>query len=204
MHLAERPRERDRDAQEMRYVQWSAKQSIDRHAAGILKHQRRAVVVVRQRDGSRRPVSVKFALERIFVFKPLDATERGFFRGNKQDRRQAAAGAPVERDVSLPQRREYIAQELVHEGLLAGGLFCTLIRLRLLSPVNPKADAKVRLITIGVILWLADDENRAGLLLIKPRCFVEDECADEVIDKSTDFRRWHLCMDRPCVASRMW
>ena len=122
MHLAERPRERDRDAQEMRYVQWSAKQSIERRTAGILKHQRHAAVVVRQRDGSRRPVGVKFGLERIFVFKPLDATERRFFRGNKQDRRQAVAGAPVESDVSLPQRREYVAQELVHEGLLPGGL----------------------------------------------------------------------------------
>ncbi len=122
MHLAERPRERDRDAQEMRYVQWPAKQSIERRTAGILKHQRHAVVVVRQRDWPRRPVSVKFVLERIFVFKPLDATERGFFRGNKQDRRQAVAGAAVESDVPFPQRREYVAQELVHEGLLPGGL----------------------------------------------------------------------------------
>ena len=122
MHPAERARERDRDAQEMRYLQWSAKQPIERRTAGILKHQRHAAVVVRQRDWSRRPVSVKFGFERIFVFKPLDATERGFFRGNKQDRRQAVAGAPVESDVSLPQRREYVARELLHEGLLPGGL----------------------------------------------------------------------------------
>jgi hypothetical protein len=59
---------------------------FDRRTARILKHQRHAVVVVRQRDWSRRPVSVKFGLERIFVLKPLDATERGFFNGNKQDR----------------------------------------------------------------------------------------------------------------------
>ncbi len=117
MHSAERPRERDRDAQERRYVQGSAEQSIERRAARILKHQRPAVIVVRQRDRSRRPVSVKFGSERIFVFKPLNATERSFFRGNKQDRRQAVAGAPVEREVSLPQRREHVAQELVHEGL---------------------------------------------------------------------------------------
>jgi hypothetical protein len=103
MHSAQRPGERDRDAQEMRYVQRSAKQSIERHTAGILKHQRQAVVVARQRDRSRRPVSVKFDFERIFVFKPLDGIERGFFRrGNKEDRRQAVAGAPVESDVSLP------------------------------------------------------------------------------------------------------
>src|ERR1700675_1101270 len=102
VHSAERTRERNRDAQEMRYVQRSAKQSIERRTAGILEHQRHAAVVVRQRDWSRRPVSVKFALERIFVFKPLDATERRFLRGNKQDRRQAVARAPVESDVSLP------------------------------------------------------------------------------------------------------
>src|SRR5260370_29619849 len=38
-------------------------------------------------------------------------------------------------------------------------------------------------ITIGAILWLDDDESRAGLLLIKPRCFVEEECGDEVIER---------------------
>jgi len=79
----------------MRYVQWPAKQSIERLAAGILKHQRHAAVIVRKRDGSRRPVGVKFGLERIFVFKSLDATGRGSFCGNKQDRRQAVARAPV-------------------------------------------------------------------------------------------------------------
>jgi hypothetical protein len=35
------------DAQEMRYVQWPAKQSIERLTAGILKHRSRAAVVVR-------------------------------------------------------------------------------------------------------------------------------------------------------------
>src|SRR3981081_3327087 len=138
MHSAERSRERDRDAQEMRYVQWPVQQSIDRRTAGILKHQRQALVVMRQNDGSRRPFSVKFGLERIFVFKPLDGTGRTFIRGNKQDRRQAVAGAAVEDDVSLPQRREYVAQELVHEGLRQEDCFSMSIWLRLLSPVNPK------------------------------------------------------------------
>jgi hypothetical protein len=109
MHMAERPGERDRDAQEMRYLQRPAKQPIERRTAGILKHQRHAVVVMCQRDRSRRPVRIKFALERVFVFEPLDATGRGFFCGNKQDRRQAGAGPAVERDVSLPERREYVA-----------------------------------------------------------------------------------------------
>ena len=39
---------------------------------------------MRQRDWSRHPVSVKLGFERIFVFKPLDATERGFFRRNEK------------------------------------------------------------------------------------------------------------------------
>src|SRR3984893_3933791 len=123
VHSAGRTRERNRDAQEMRYVQWPAKQSIERRTAGILKHQRHAVVVMCQRDRSRRPVGVKFSLERIFVFKPLDTTARGFLCGTKQDRRQAVARATVERDVALPKRQKYVTRELVHEGLLAGGLF---------------------------------------------------------------------------------
>jgi len=36
--------------------------------------------------------------------------------------------------------------------------------------------------------WLHNDESRAGLVLIKPRNFVEEESADEVNDKSTNFR----------------
>src|SRR5882724_1826323 len=122
MYSAERARERDRDAQEMRYVQLPAKQSIERRTAGILKHQRHTAVFVRKRDGSRRPVGVKFGFERIFVFKPLDTTGRPFFCGNQQDRRQPDAGAAEERDVALTQRREYVARELVQEGLLVGGL----------------------------------------------------------------------------------
>jgi hypothetical protein len=53
----------------------------------------------------------------------------------------------------------------------------------LLLPVNPKQALKN---AIGAILWL--DENLAGLLLIEPRCLGKEECTDEVIEKSTDFR----------------
>jgi pimeloyl-ACP methyl ester carboxylesterase len=50
----------------------------------------------------------------------------------------------VDGNVSLAQRREYVARELLrHENLLPGGLLA-LIRLRLLSPVNPKTDIKKR------------------------------------------------------------
>jgi len=31
------------------------------------------------------------------------------------------------------------------------------------------------------------DENLAGLFLIEPRCLGEEECTDEVIEKSTHF-----------------
>ena len=97
-------------------------QPIDRRTPGILEHQRHAAIVARQRDWSRRPVSIKFGFQRMFMFKPLNATERAFFRGSKQDRRQAVARASVESDVSLSQRREYVARKLLHEGLLPGGL----------------------------------------------------------------------------------
>jgi hypothetical protein len=61
--------------------------------------------------------------------------------------------------------------------------FKALIRLCLVLPVNPKQAPKN---AIGAILWL--DENLAGLLLIEPRCLGKEECTDEVIEKSTDFR----------------
>src|ERR1700761_5128262 len=105
MHVAERARKRDRDAKEIRYVQWSAKKSIGRRTA----------VMVCQCDRSRRPVSVKFFLERILVFQPLG---RVFFCSHEQNRRQAVAGAPVKSDVSIPQRRECVARKRVHRGLL--------------------------------------------------------------------------------------
>jgi hypothetical protein len=56
-----------------------------------------------------------------------------------------------------------------------------LIRLRLLLPVNPKTGAQ-KCDRCHI------DENLAGLLLIEPRCLGREECTDEVIEKSTDFR----------------
>jgi hypothetical protein len=66
---------------------------IERRTAGILKHQRHTAAIVRKRDWPRCPLGIKFGLERIFVLKSLDATGRGFFCSNKQDRRQAVARA---------------------------------------------------------------------------------------------------------------
>jgi hypothetical protein len=57
----------------------------------------------------------------MFVLKPFGAIERGFFRGNEQDRRQAVAGAPVESDVSFPQRQECELESSFTRRLLPGG-----------------------------------------------------------------------------------
>ena len=45
MHPSEDSRQRNSDAQEFRYLQWLAEQSIERLSAWILQHQRHAVVV---------------------------------------------------------------------------------------------------------------------------------------------------------------
>lgn len=66
--------------------------------------------------------------------------------------------------------------------------FKALISLGLLLPVNPKTDTQKN--AIGAILWL--DENLARLLLMEPRCLGKEECTDEVIEKSTDFRCWQM------------
>jgi hypothetical protein len=59
----------------------------------------------------------------------------------------------------------------------------------LLSPVNPETKAKrCDRITFDAILWLDDDHDRASLLLTKPSSLAEQECAGEMIDRSTDFR----------------
>jgi len=43
------------------------------------------------------------------------------------------------------------------------------------------------------ILWQSDEETRTSLLLIKPRCFVEKVCADEVIDTSFRMGTFRKC-----------
>ena len=95
VRLAQGGGDAETEAQEASQLQGRAEQAVERLSAGILKHQRHTAAIMRKRDGSRRPVGVKFGLERIFVFESLDATGRGFFCGNKQDRRQAVARAPV-------------------------------------------------------------------------------------------------------------
>jgi hypothetical protein len=49
----------------------------------------------------------------------------------------------------------------------------------------------MRSITIGALLWLDNDENRAGFLLIETHGFSEKKCVADAIDKSTHFRLWH-------------
>jgi hypothetical protein len=58
----------------------------------------------------------------------------------------------------------------------------------LVSSVNPETDAKNAMGPRPVAQRLDDDENLAGLLLIEPRCLGKEECTDEVIDQSFDFR----------------
>jgi hypothetical protein len=53
-----------------------------------------------------------------------------------------AAGAPVESDVSLPQRRKDVAQEFLHEDLSLPGGLVPLIGL--IWPVNPKQMLRMR------------------------------------------------------------
>jgi hypothetical protein len=49
----------------------------------------------------------------------------------------------------------------------------------------------MRSITIGDLIWLDNDENRAGFLLIERHGFGEKKCVADGIDKSTHFRLWH-------------
>jgi hypothetical protein len=65
-----------------------------------------------------------------------------------------------------------------------------LIRVHLLSPVNPKTEAeKSDRIRIGATLRLDDHENRAGLLP-KPRYLVEEE------RRRHDFRSWQIALQK--------
>ena len=134
MHSAERPRERDRDAQEMRYVQWLAKQSIKRRTAGIFKHQRHAVVVVRQRDWSCRPVSVKLGLERIFVFEVARRNRVKFLPWQQAGSAPSRCRSPDrERCLPLSAVRIRSPRDRSREPpARRTASLCTLIRLRLL------------------------------------------------------------------------
>jgi hypothetical protein len=99
----------------MRYVQWSAKQLIDRCTARIRKHQRHAVVVARQRDGSRRPRIVQIVLQFVFVSEAIEAVQRRVLRSGKHNQERVAvvigaiAPSPAEDAVAvLPHHPEAI------------------------------------------------------------------------------------------------
>jgi len=66
VRLAQGGGDAETEAQEASQLQGRAEQAVERLSAGILKHQRHTAVIVRKRYGSRRPVGVKFGLERIF------------------------------------------------------------------------------------------------------------------------------------------
>jgi hypothetical protein len=85
MDLAESSRDRNCDAQEARSIQWLAKLSIERRTAGILKRQRHAVIVVRQRDWSCRPRIVQIVPQSVFVNETIEAVRGWLFRSGKHD-----------------------------------------------------------------------------------------------------------------------
>ena len=118
MQTAERARERDRNSEEFRYFQRSPKQPIEGLAAGVLEHQRHAVIVAGECHRPRRPGNIKFGLQLIFVFEPLERPGRDVFRRDNQDWRHAVARAPVAGEVTLPQRGQHIARKLHRAGLL--------------------------------------------------------------------------------------
>jgi len=74
MQPAECRRDCDRKAQKLCDVQRAANQSVERLTAGILEHERHAIIVFRQRDWSCRPASVELVFERTFMFEPFDGT----------------------------------------------------------------------------------------------------------------------------------
>src|SRR6202030_2473246 len=106
MRLAQRPGERDRDAQKPCYSQWPAKQSIEDRAPRVLEYQRQAVAVAGKFDWARRPGGIQVGPERVFVFESIEAAGRGIFRRNQQDRWQSIAGSTIQSQVAVPQRRE--------------------------------------------------------------------------------------------------
>src|ERR1700733_14007968 len=106
VHLAQRRRERNRNAQKLRYSQRPAEQSIEDRTPRVLEYQRQAVAVAGKFDWARRPGGIQVGPERIFVFESIGAAGRGIFRRNQQDRRQSIAGTTIQSQVAVAQRRE--------------------------------------------------------------------------------------------------
>ena len=75
MHLAQRPCERNRDAQKLRYSQWPAEQSIEDRTPGVLEYQRQAVAVAGKLDRLRRPGGIQVGSEGVFMFELRETGE---------------------------------------------------------------------------------------------------------------------------------
>ena len=80
MHLAQRPRQGNPDAQKLRYFQGPADQSIEDRTPRVLEHQRQAVAVAGKLDGVRRPGGIKVGPDCVFMFESIEARGRDIFR----------------------------------------------------------------------------------------------------------------------------
>jgi hypothetical protein len=102
MHLSQSTRERDCDVKEFGDLQGAADPPIERLASRVLEHQGQAATAARQGGGPCRPSNIQVGSQSVFVLEPVEARERGLFRGNEQDRCQSIAATPVEGKSSFP------------------------------------------------------------------------------------------------------
>ena len=102
VRLAQRPRERDPDAQKLRYSQRPAEQSIEDRTPGVLEYQRHAVAVAGKLEWLCRPGGIKVGSEGVFMFEPREARERSFSAATS---RIGGSPSPVPRySVKSPSR----------------------------------------------------------------------------------------------------
>src|ERR1700722_18934541 len=104
MCLAQRPREGNRDAQKLCYSQRLAEQLIENSTSRIFEHQRQAVPVAGELEWVRRPSGIKVGSQRVFMFEPLETSERAVLCCDQQDRRQSFSATPIQRQVAVPRR----------------------------------------------------------------------------------------------------
>src|SRR5215472_15455385 len=66
----------DGDMQDLSHLKRPPQQPVERLAARICEHQRRAILALRERQRPRRPERVQFSAERVFMLEPLKRLER--------------------------------------------------------------------------------------------------------------------------------
>ena len=70
MHPAERFGDRKREAQKALDFEPFPDERVERLAAGIVEHERHAVVTLREHERPCRPVAIELGPQRVFMFKP--------------------------------------------------------------------------------------------------------------------------------------